>query len=270
MIRVEKPDSPPEVLQTDGVNRRRAHSVSFAQDPEAFRSGERTFEFDDDIYGHASVKTALIEAQHRKCCFCESKIRHVTYGDVEHYRPKAGFRQDPDDSLGRPGYYWLAYEWTNLFLSCPLCNQRFKQNLFPLRNPEDRATSHREKVDEEKPLFLHPGQDDPEGHIGFRRATAFARSGSDRGGATIAALQLNRDALYEVRKDYYDTTFKEVKGLLRFLDSGNLTADEEREARRHLQRIIDRIREDAQRDSKPYASMLRDGVGTFASEAPIN
>lgn len=181
MIRIEKPDTPPTILREDGINVRRSHSVTFAHDPEAFRSGERTFEFDRSIYAHSSVKTSLIEAQHYKCCFCESKIIHVAYGDVEHFRPKAGYRQDPEEELQRPGYYWLAYEWTNLFLSCQICNQRFKQNLFPLDNPGDRATSHRDDVADEEPLFLHPGRDDPERHVGFREAVAFARRGSERG-----------------------------------------------------------------------------------------
>jgi uncharacterized protein (TIGR02646 family) len=270
MIRIEKPDRPPEVLQTEGVNGRRSHSVRFAHDPEGFRSGERAFDFDGDIYGSDAVKQALIDAQHRKCCFCESKIRHVTYGDVEHFRPKAGYRQTPDQDLQRPGYYWLAYEWTNLFLSCPLCNRRYKANVFPLRNPEDRATSHRDEISKEKPLFLHPGQDDPEEHIGFREATAFARDGSERGGRTIAALQLNRDALHEMRRDYYETAFKELKGLLRFLDSGNLSTAQEQEAKRHIKRILERTREDAQRDDKPYASMLRDAVEAFSDRAPVD
>jgi len=269
MIRIEKPDSPPEILRTEGVNRRRSHSVAFAHDPEAFRSGERTFEFDGDIYSDNSVKTVLIEAQHRKCCFCESKVRHVTHGDAEHFRPKAGYRQVPDQDLQRPGYYWLAYEWANLFLCCPLCNRRYKSNVFSLRNPEDRATSHREEIEDEEPLFLHPERDDPEEHIGFREATAYARDGSERGGRTIAALQLNRDALHEVRRDYYDTSFKELKGLLRFLDSGNLTAAEEREAKRHVRRILERKWEDVQRDDKPYVSMMRDAVQTLAAEAPV-
>lgn len=261
MIRVEKPDSPPDLLETEGVNKRRSHSVSYAQDPEAYQSGERSFEFDDDIYGHESVKSALIEAQHRKCSFCESKVTHVAHGDVEHFRPKAGYRQRPEqESLQRPGYYWLAYEWTNLFLCCPLCNRRHKRNLFPLRNPEARAVSHRDDVDEEDPVFLHPGQDDPEAHIEFREEIAYAKDGSIRGRRTIEALRLNRDALVEVRRDYLDIAFKEIRGLLRLLDSGNLTSEEETEARRHLRRMIKQKREAAQRDDKPFASMLRDAV----------
>ena len=72
----------------------------------------------ETAYSAKSVKNALIKAQHEKCCFCEAKGTHVAYGDVEHFRPKGGFRQDPNDPLGRPGYYWHAYAWENLFFSC--------------------------------------------------------------------------------------------------------------------------------------------------------
>ena len=69
--------------------------------------------------------------------FCESKVSHIAYGDVEHFRPKAGYRQRPEDPLVQPGYYWLAYEWSNLLFCCQLCNQRFKATIS--RSPTTRG-----------------------------------------------------------------------------------------------------------------------------------
>ncbi len=266
MIRIHKPDTPPERLRRRGPDKRRSHSVSFARDPAAYRSGERTFDFDENIYSASSVKSALIEAQNKKCCFCESKVSHIAYGDVEHFRPKAGYRQHAEQSLQRPGYYWLAYEWSNLFFCCQICNQRFKKNLFPLQNPEERATSHRDEVQTEEPVFLHPGRDEPEAHIGFREAVAFAEDGSECGGRTIAALQLNRDDLYEVRRDYYYSTFKELIFLLEFLETETLTQQRRQEARRLAKQIIEQNRKEAERDEKPYASMLRDAIARFEEQ----
>jgi hypothetical protein len=51
------------------------------------------------------------------------------------FRPKGGWVQNDGDALTQPGYYWLAYEWSNLLISCQLCNQEFKKNRFPLLNP---------------------------------------------------------------------------------------------------------------------------------------
>lgn len=260
MIQIDKPEEPPGVLIEKGTNARRSHSMRFTHDPEAFRRGDKTFDFDRDIYAHDAVKAALSEAQFGKCSFCESKVRHVTYGDVEHFRPKAAVRPSPEEPRQRPGYYWLAYEWTNLFLSCPLCNRRHKANLFPLRNPERRAVSHHDDVSAEEPLFLHPGADDPEEHIGFRSEVAYAKKESPRGAATIEALELNREALSEVRRDYFKTTFKEIDGLLTLLASGELTPTEQQDARRIARRLLEQNRREAREDKKPYAAMLRCGV----------
>ena len=102
-----------------------------------------------------------VKAQHDKCCFCESKVTHISYGDVKHYRPKAGYRQDPEEPLGRPGYYWLAYEWSNLMFCCQICNQRFKRNLFPLADPARRAETHHDDLSTKHAIFLHPGYRGP-------------------------------------------------------------------------------------------------------------
>jgi len=96
-------------------------------------------------------------------------------------------------------------------------------------------------------VFLDPGREDPEEHIGFRREIAYAKDGSTRGKRTIEALQLNRDAL-EVRRDYFATAFKEIRELLRTLKTGSLTPEEEAEARHLLRRLIEQKREAARRE----------------------
>ncbi|HEX8456913.1 MAG TPA: hypothetical protein VF656_06435 [Pyrinomonadaceae bacterium] len=196
MIRVNKPHDAPHILNTKGKAKRQEHVA-------AYNRGERQFEFDTKIYGHKTVKEALIKSQHDKCFLCESKITHISHGDVEHFRPKAAYRQSTRDTL-HTGYYWLAYEWSNLFLACPVCNQVFKKNLFPLSNPTARATSHRKSLSKEKPLFLDPSIDDPEQHISFREEVPFPLNGSVRGKATITDLGLKRLKLNDRRREHYD------------------------------------------------------------------
>jgi uncharacterized protein (TIGR02646 family) len=196
MIRVNKPHDAPAILNTKGKAKRRVHI-------DAFNRGERKFSFDAKIYGHKTVKEALIKAQHGKCFLCESKITHISHGDVEHFRPKAAYRQSASDTL-HTGYYWLAYEWSNLFLACQLCNQVFKKNLFPLSNPTARATSHKKSLNKEKPLYLDPSVDDPEQHISFRREVPFPVGSSARGKATITDLGLERLKLNERRLEHYE------------------------------------------------------------------
>jgi len=135
VIRIEKPSESPSVLRERGTG-------PTAELCRSIDAGEHAaVTFDRSIYGSPEVKEALREAQHDKCCFCESKITHVSPGDIEHFRPKAAVRQSPQTPLHRPGYYWLAYEWSNLYLACEQCNRRHKQNLFPLLHDSERARS---------------------------------------------------------------------------------------------------------------------------------
>jgi uncharacterized protein (TIGR02646 family) len=203
MIRIRKPAAPPRVLTGRGRVESGRNRAAYVQDPASFDTGASSFEFDSKLYGHETVKRSLVQAQHGKCCFCEAKITHIAYGDVEHFRPKVGYRQLPDDPLGRPGYYWLAYDWSNLYLSCQLCNQRFKKNAFPLLNDSRRCRNHLGDIALEEPLFIDPGETDPEEHIEFVGEQPVAKDGSARGQATIRALGLQREPLRERRFDRY-------------------------------------------------------------------
>lgn len=68
------------------------------------------------------TKDQLLIETHNKCAYCESDITTVSYGDVEHYRPKSV-------------YWWLAYVYDNYLASCAICNQRFKGAKFEFIGP---------------------------------------------------------------------------------------------------------------------------------------
>ncbi len=199
MIKITKPVAP-DVLETRGRRRRVAQCRAYTAHSAEYDAGTRVFNFDADIYAHKTVKQALIEAQHGKCCFCEKKIG--AEGDVEHFRPKASFCQGEGLPLERPGYYWLAYDWDNLLLACPICNQRFKKNYFPLVNPVHRARNHKADVAQEQPLLLNPAVTDPAAYIGFREEYAYPIDDNPRARETINRLGLNRANLNEERRDH--------------------------------------------------------------------
>lgn len=197
MIRIRKKTTAPApaILQTKG-------KAAIALLCKRYDSGERDFtskDFEGDIYGHPEVKRALRTIQHEKCCFCESKIGHTGYGDVEHFRPKTGWVQD-SEPLNKPGYYWLAYDWDNLLLCCEKCNQRFKKNYFPLINHSDRCLSHHQDIALEQPLFIHPANDEVEGLITFKEEIPVSVNDNPRGRETIAKLGLDRELLSEQRR----------------------------------------------------------------------
>jgi hypothetical protein len=104
MIRITKPGKAPGVLAKNGPKKAAALKGNYTKYHDQYESGARVFSFDKKTYADESVKQALIEARHGKCCFCESRITHVSYGDIEHFRPKAGHRQAAEDDLTRA---WL-------------------------------------------------------------------------------------------------------------------------------------------------------------------
>jgi uncharacterized protein (TIGR02646 family) len=183
----------------------------YSQNPLAYQSGEKIFKFSSNIYGASSVKTALILAQHKKCCFCERLVGED--GDVEHFRPKSAYCQQKGKTLTRPGYYWLAYDWDNLYLSCSACNQRCKRNLFPLVDPTNRAHLCNNDISVEEPLLVDPGKEDPSQHILFRGAEPSPVAGSIKGKTTIDLVRLDRSILNYARLEH----LKKMKGLYKFI-----------------------------------------------------
>jgi uncharacterized protein (TIGR02646 family) len=117
MIQVAKSDIIPAVLIDKGVPEKTENCRLYDASSNDYNNGASTFTILSSIYGHESVKQKLIDDQHGKCCFCEADFTANGYGDVEHFRPKAGFTKTRTGKLIRPGYYWLAYEWTNLIFS---------------------------------------------------------------------------------------------------------------------------------------------------------
>jgi uncharacterized protein (TIGR02646 family) len=253
MIGVVKPN-PPAVLLRRGETERLLLCAAFEAAPADYHSGRTKFEFKATVYAAREVKTALRQAQHQKCAFCESAFTHIGYGDVEHFRPKGGYRQAATGRLRRPGYYWLAYEWANLFFSCQLCNEQFKKNLFPLRNNRHRARSHLHDLAKEHPLLIDPGRLDPAGHIGFREEMAFAVDGSPEGLATIEGLGLNRPDLVHYRRK----RLTDLRILLRALHlQRDLVARHPTTEHRLQLADLARELEDRQAVANEYCSMVR-------------
>lgn len=249
MIKIVKPAESPAVLRGRGMIERKRLSAQFTRGAAKYTSGEKQFEFLSSIYGHKSVKQALFAAQHGKCFLCESKFEHVAYGDVEHFRPKGGYAQKDGDALGKPGYYWLAYEWDNLLLSCQICNQQFKKNFFPLSNPPARARSHKDDLTAEQPLLINPTLEDPERIVSFRAEVPFAVRNSRRGVATIKRAGLERGPL-EVRRFNYYVTMKRIYKL------ANLSPTSYPELKSTIVAAQLALAE-AVKDSSEYAGMIR-------------
>ena len=126
-------------------------------------------------YRHPQIKQALLKETAEKCAYCESKVRHVTYGDIEHITPKSKVPAK-------------AYEWENLTLACDVCNTN-KGDTYS----DDPALSQDTLVD--------PYHDDPREHFLFMREVVSPRPDSMRGKATEAVVKLTRPELLERRRE---------------------------------------------------------------------
>ena len=246
MIRIRKKEAAaiPEILQTRGL-------AEITSINDRYNNGEREFnskDFNKKIYGHDDVKEALIEIQNYKCCFCESKIGHISYGDVEHFRPKTGWVQN-EEEINRPGYYWLAYQWDNLLLSCEICNRRNKKNYFPLLLDSARALSHNDDINLEKPVFINPVNEEAETLITFNEEIPKAVDDNQRGNETIRKLGLDRELLNEQRRHRLNM-IRDIYNLAKLFPE---TLPQKREVNLMIQKYYD----SSLLDETEYASMLR-------------
>lgn len=122
-------------------------------------------------YNQEEIKQTLTEETHGKCAYCESKIKHISFSDIEHILPKS---KRPD----------LYVEWTNLTISCEVCNRINKNDYY---KPDD-------------PL-IHPIFDNPSEHLMALGAILYKVPGSRKGELTISILDLNRTDLIEKRRE---------------------------------------------------------------------
>jgi len=219
----------------------------------AFDNGRPLPKADPKKYGHASVRAALSTFQHGKCCYCEVKIpKPYAYAHVEHYRPKSSTRQGEASKPEEPGYYWLSYDWDNLFLSCMHCNSAYKGDLFPLGDDADRALNHHFDIARERPLVLRPsGPEDPESHIEFIDDRPVGLDELGRMTIKVAGLDCPER---EDRREYLDELRYLRDQIVDFLADAPTPANT---------RLIKKNREAliiAQRSSEKYSAMVREFI----------
>lgn len=197
--RVKPPDA---LVQKGPTERDNVIAPKARSAPPTLKSGD----FKSSIYGSKAVKKRLWEMQDGKCCFCEKWVE-VSFTTVEHFRPKTSARDDAGKS--RMGYWWLGFEFENLYLCCSNCNTP-KSDYFPLAPgsmPLSEGVLASASNPPEAALVLDPGADDPEKHLDwvFVPGKGFVPAGRDeRGKATVGATKLDqRDELIRLRGRYY-------------------------------------------------------------------
>ncbi len=201
MIKIIKPVTPPKKILNNGVAENTSNIDLFEKNEADYIAGIKKIKIRPSIYGNKKIKAILKNAQFDKCCFCE-KIQSEEYGAVEHFRPKNGFKNSKlEKKLIKPAYFWLGYNWDNLFFVCQFCNSvGNKGNLFPLKDESKRAISHKHDLNEEDHLLICPtGPKDPRQHIKFKEGLIFGVD--EYGKKTIEICGLDRETLNLARQE---------------------------------------------------------------------
>ena len=158
------------------------------------------------------ARRELIDAAAAKCEWCESKPRPTSYLQLDHYLPKTRFPR-------------AMYEWSNLVVSCQVCNT----NKGPYWDPRVRLVS--------------PLRGEPSRHIDFISSSIVSLT--DRGDRSISRLDLGRRELDTERAK----SCQLVGAALGVLKSGALTSD--------LRQTLEEFVGSALSDSAPHAGCVR-------------
>ena len=185
--------------------------------PEILNKENRKIAFEENLkasnyvdknhrYRVASVQKVLQSIYHLKCAYCEKKLLDASK-PIEHYRPKRG------------GYYWLAYSWDNLLLSCTECNTS-KGNRFPIKNTKVNYTNEIfENIHTlgstydvlEEPYIVNPEKEDIVDKLQFDKKGKIV-SNDERVQKTIYICKLNRDELAKQRENIYIDFLEDLEG----------------------------------------------------------
>jgi predicted ATPase len=199
MIKIE-PGSAPDFLRSDRVNGARRAAEEFYRGHKAKRAQTR-HEFDRDIFYHPDLLGALHATFYSKCAFCESPPEVV--GDLVcgHYRPYDG-AVDLAGNFDPDAYWWLAYEWENLYLICEAC-WKSKGNRFPIEaSARARPGTVGDALARERPVLIDPRRDQPEDLFVYDPKGSIAAA-QTRGMQSIEILRLDRGELRKARHQAY-------------------------------------------------------------------
>jgi len=125
---------------------------------------------DSRQYGHPEIRSTLEAISYNKCFYCERKLVE-TKGEVDHYIEVA---EEPA----------LAFDWYNLYLSCPDCNRRKLSNvMIPVSDCLDPCDP----------------TESPADHLTFDDEHVRPKDGSPKGSKTVQKYKLERLSLNYLR-----------------------------------------------------------------------
>lgn len=199
----------PEILNSREVEIAKERLSEFYSKPQKSRSQQK-YSKPFEIEVSKDLKESLRNLFKHKCAYCESPISEaIGIGDIDHFRPKSNARGF-DKDFSKDHYWWLTYEWKNLYYSCPNCN-RYKSTWFPVEGARSKPLTPIYKIqDEEQALLIDPCLDRPEEHLIYDEK-GYVKALTPKGNTTIEILKLNRGELVKHRFESLNQLSKEWK-----------------------------------------------------------
>ncbi|WP_107038196.1 retron system putative HNH endonuclease [Brumimicrobium mesophilum] len=152
------------------------------------------------------VREALLKIYNHKCAYCEQRIEQY---HVDHFRPKSI-------------YYWLAFSWDNLLISCPKCNEN-KGKKFDIdgkrivfdSNENNLTFLNKSSVKYdliEKPKMINPERVDISNKICFQVSGKIFSSNKNFG-YTIESCGIDRKDLNDQRRKIIDDFERDITSI---------------------------------------------------------
>lgn len=228
MIYLERPAPPAHLLESGVAQKWHLEIIHWAKrsvENQQLTLPKIKFPFQEHVFGLELEKSLRITFA-QKCVYCES-VQEDTNSNFQllYYRP---FPNEANVKNWQKTlhYFWLAWQWPNMYLACPTCYEHYMNNgrPFPVENLRAHPTmcqSYEELFqiawlnEIEKPLILDPCYDNPEEHIQYILTddSVELKGASKRGEVTISVLELNREALRRARKNEADHFEQHLKNI---------------------------------------------------------
>lgn len=187
------------------------------------------FRPDSSKYGHKEIRQQLKSCSFNKCFYCESKLSGVPR-EIDHFIEVS---IDPS----------LAYEWTNLYLSCSNCNDKLDHNAIPVTDALNPCIDSDDEIQK---------------HITFETECICSQAGSKKGLNTIQKFKLDSEALDLKRSKWLNKIAKIVFEIDKQMHEENRTI--------HSCEEKNRIRKFMQID-QPYSLMCEKYIRAYLSWA---
>ena len=201
MIHVRR-NTAPAILESKRAAAARKDAAEFFGRPRRKRTGQR-HTFQKELW--LKVERDLVRLFRGKCAYCDRRLSKTEKFLVDHFRPLADARQLRGPSSS-DHYWWLAYEWGNLYPSCPEC-RKSKKTFFPVKGTRASEGATGEELLKETALLLDPCYDNPEDLLYFMPDGRVYPGGNrrtpdidaEKAATTIKVLGLNRKSLVKGR-----------------------------------------------------------------------